>query len=115
MTKTYHYLINYTISFLFLIVLFGCSKQKENQENKEAISINSDSIEAIKKADYVNWSIYKGDKKGNQFAELGQIHAANVHRLELAWQYRTGDADKRSSMQCNPIMINDLLYFSTPP
>ncbi len=63
---------------------------------------------------YVDWAIYKGDKKGNQYAELGQIHAANVHNLELAWQYRTGDASDNSSMQVNPIVADGLLYFSTP-
>lgn len=62
---------------------------------------------------YTDWAIYRGDKKGNQYAELAQIHAANVHRLQLAWQYRTGDANERSSMQVNPIMVNGLLYFST--
>ena len=27
---------------------------------------------------YTDWGIYRGDKKGNQFAELAQINAANV-------------------------------------
>ncbi len=63
---------------------------------------------------HTDWAIYRGDKKGNQYAELAQIHAANVHRLELAWQYRTGDANERSSMQCNPIVVDGLLYLSTP-
>lgn len=62
---------------------------------------------------YTDWAVYRGDKKGNQYAELAQIHAANAHQLELAWQYRTGDASDRSSMQCNPIMVDGLLYFST--
>ena len=63
---------------------------------------------------YVDWAIYRGDKKGNQYAELGQIHAANVHKLELAWQYQTGDASTNSSIQVNPIIVDGLLYISTP-
>lgn len=63
---------------------------------------------------YEDWSIYKGDQKGNQYSELGQIHAANVHKLELAWQYQTGDASKNSSIQVNPIIVDGLLYMSTP-
>jgi len=62
---------------------------------------------------YVDWSIYRGDKKGNQYSELAQIHAANVHKLKPVWQYRTGDANRSSSMQCNPVVIDGLLYIST--
>tara|TARA_B110000037_G_scaffold187249_1_gene217714 strand:+ start:214 stop:3045 length:2832 start_codon:yes stop_codon:yes gene_type:complete len=64
--------------------------------------------------DYTEWDTYRGDQKGNQYAELAQVHAANVHQLEVAWQYRTGDANERSSMQVNPIIVDGLLYVSTP-
>ena len=37
----------------------------------------------------VDWPIYRGDAKGNQYSPLAQIHAANVHRLERAWAYKT--------------------------
>ena len=63
---------------------------------------------------YTDWSIYRGDKKGNQYSELAQIHAANVHKLELVWQYQTGDATKNSSIQVNPIIVDGLMYISTP-
>ena len=32
----------------------------------------------------VDWPIYRGDPKGNQYSPLAQIHAANVHVLERA-------------------------------
>ena len=63
---------------------------------------------------YTEWDTYRGDQKGNQYAELAQVHAANVHKLEPVWQYRTGDANDRSSMQVNPIVVDGLLYISTP-
>ena len=63
---------------------------------------------------YVEWGIYRGDKKGNQFAELAQIHAANVHRLRPVWEYHTGDAGERTSTYANPIMIDGRVYVSTP-
>ena len=63
---------------------------------------------------YTDWGIYRGDKKGNQFAELAQIHAANVHRLRPVWEYHTGDSGSRTSMYANPIMIDGLVYVSTP-
>ncbi|MDA2937895.1 DUF1080 domain-containing protein [Acidobacteria bacterium AH-259-A15] len=62
---------------------------------------------------YTEWGINRGDKKGNQYAELAQIHAANVHKLEPAWEYHAGDANDRSNMHSNPIIIDGLMYFTT--
>ena len=62
----------------------------------------------------VDWAIYRGDQKGNQYAPLAQIHAANVHKLERAWEYRTGDANQRSTMHVNPIVVNGVMYVTTP-
>ncbi len=39
----------------------------------------------------VDWAIYRGDKKANQYSELDQINAQNVHQLEKAWEYHTGE------------------------
>ncbi|MEX2235178.1 MAG: family 16 glycoside hydrolase [Cyclobacteriaceae bacterium] len=62
---------------------------------------------------YTDWAIYRGDKKSNQYAELGQINAANVHKLTPVWEYHTGDPNG-PSMYSNPIVIEGLLYFTTP-
>ena len=62
----------------------------------------------------VDWPVYRGDPKGNQYASIAQIHAANVHRLQRAWEYRTGDADQRSTMHVNPLVINGTMYVTTP-
>jgi glucose dehydrogenase len=62
----------------------------------------------------VDWPVYRGDPKGNQYAPLAQIHAANVHRLRPVWQYRTGDANQRSTMHVNPIVVNGVMYVTTP-
>nr|MBI1232490.1 DUF1080 domain-containing protein [Cytophagales bacterium] len=63
---------------------------------------------------YLDWGIYRGDKQANQYSEMGQIHAANVHRLLPVWEYRTGDANETSNMYSNPIVIDGIMYFSTP-
>lgn len=63
---------------------------------------------------YTDWAVYRGDKKANQYAELAQIHAANVHTLQPAWEYRTGDANEKSNMHSNPIVVDGLMYFTTP-
>lgn len=62
---------------------------------------------------YTDWAINRGDKKGNQYSELAYIHAANVHQLKPAWEYHAGDANERSNMHSNPIIIDGLMYFTT--
>lgn len=62
---------------------------------------------------YTDWGIHKGDQKSNQYSELAYIHAANVHRLEPAWEYQVDDAKERSNMHSNPIIIDGLMYFTT--
>ena len=62
---------------------------------------------------YTDWGIHKGDQKSNQYSELAYIHAANVHRLEPAWEYQVNDATERSNMHSNPIIIDGLMYFTT--
>ncbi len=62
---------------------------------------------------YSDWAIYRGDKKANQYSELAQINAANVHKLEPVWEYRHGDPNG-PSMYSNPIVVNELMYFTTP-
>ena len=62
----------------------------------------------------VDWPVYRGDPKGNQYSALAQIHAGNVHRLERAWEYKTGDANERSTMHVNPIVVNGVMYVTTP-
>ena len=62
---------------------------------------------------YTDWAIYRGDKKSNQYSELAQINAANVHKLKPVWEYHTGDPNG-PSMYSNPIIIEGLMYFTTP-
>src|SRR5436190_24372093 len=62
----------------------------------------------------IDWPVYRGDPKGNQYVAMAQIHAANVHRLQPAWEYHTRDANQRSTMHANPIVINGVMYITTP-
>ena len=62
----------------------------------------------------LDWPVYRGDPKGNQYSPLAHIHAANVHRLERAWEYKTGDANERSTMHANPIVVDGVMYVTTP-
>ncbi len=91
-----------------ILVFFQSCAADKVKSDKNALD-NYDSLD-----NYTDWAIYRGDKKGNQYSELAQIHAANVHKLELVWQYRTGDASQNSSIQVNPIIVDGIMYISTP-
>src|ERR1700682_5799655 len=54
----------------------------------------------------VDWAVYRGDPKGNQYAPLAQINATNVHKLQRVWEFHTDDASSRSTMYANPIVVN---------
>jgi quinoprotein glucose dehydrogenase len=93
------------LSFLMIALSISCEKRNASE---------STAVEPTDKYDnYTDWAIYRGDKKSNQFSELAQINAANVHKLRPAWEYHTGDPNG-PSMYSNPIIIEGLMYFTTP-
>ena len=57
-----------------------------------------------------------GDPGRTHYSSLDQISTDNVHQLKVAWTYNTGDAreDNRSEMQSNPIVVDGVLYTTTP-
>ena len=63
----------------------------------------------------VDWPVYLGDAHSSQFSTLQQINRQNVTSLRVAWTYSTGDAspENRSEIQCNPIIIDGVLYGSS--
>jgi len=63
-----------------------------------------------------DWPVCLGDKASSHFSTLSQVNTRNVHHLEIAWTYFAGDArpDNRSQIQCNPLVIEGVLYGTTP-
>lgn len=61
------------------------------------------------------WPAYGRDAGGSRFAPIDQVDRTNVHRLQVAWTYRTGDpgTDNRS-FEATPILVEGTLYLSTP-
>jgi quinoprotein glucose dehydrogenase len=68
------------------------------------------------KNNYTTWSCYKGSPESIHYSSLTQIDTNNVKELEVAWVYRTDDADTvhNSQIQCNPIIIDSVLYGTSP-
>lgn len=64
----------------------------------------------------VNWSSFGGSKENTHYVDLAGIDSANVSQLKVAWVYHTGDADtaNHSQMQCNPIIIDGVMYATSP-
>src|SRR5829696_893956 len=67
-------------------------------------------------SNYTGWEVYGGTKEGIRYSSLEQVDTANVHLLTPAWSYHTGDADtvNHSQIQCNPIVVDGVLFGSTP-
>jgi quinoprotein glucose dehydrogenase len=61
-----------------------------------------------------DWPVYGGDTDHAHYSTLDQITPANVASLKVAWTYETGDAFKGSEMQANPIVIDGVLYATSP-
>ncbi len=69
-----------------------------------------------KKEEYKNWGVYGGTKDAMHYSTLTAIDTNNVTRLAVAWTYHTNDADTllHSQIQCNPIIVDGILYGTTP-
>lgn len=63
-----------------------------------------------------NWRSWSGSNDGNRFSPLTQVNKANVKQLKVAWEYKSGDADPRgrTAIQCTPIIVDGVLYATTP-
>ena len=61
-----------------------------------------------------DWPQYGGTPDNTRYSKLGQITPANVRQLKVAWTYETHDEFAGSEMQANPIVIDGVLYATTP-
>ncbi|HXE80211.1 MAG TPA: PQQ-binding-like beta-propeller repeat protein [Vicinamibacterales bacterium] len=61
-----------------------------------------------------DWPHYGGGPDQTRYSPLTQITPENVHRLEVAWTYDTGDAFPGSEMQCQPVVAHGVLYAASP-
>ena len=61
-----------------------------------------------------DWAVYRGSSSANQHSKLEQINKKNVHLLQEAWVYHTGDAGDRTAIQCNPLIVDGMMYITSP-
>lgn len=80
------------LSFFCLLIMAGCKKKTKSN----------------------GWGHYRGTIDAIQFSGLKQIDTSNVKLLQPAWIFHTGDSTPKSTIECNPIVINDIMYLTTP-
>ena len=68
------------------------------------------------KKSFTGWPAYGGSSENTHYSSLNQIDTNNIQQLKVAWEYHTGDVDtaNHSQIQCNPIIIDGILYGTTP-
>ena len=62
------------------------------------------------------WRTYAGSKLGDRYLAEDQINLKNVNQLKVIWTFSTHDKDiaNRSQNQCNPIIVDGILYGTSP-
>ena len=63
---------------------------------------------------YSGWGAYHGGPENLHYSTIGQITPANVSKLKVAWTLDTGDAFEGSEIQCNPLVLNGIIYATSP-
>lgn len=61
----------------------------------------------------VQWPV-NGGPDNIRYSPLTQVNRENVGKLQVAWTYDSQDAFKDSEMQSNPIVVDGVLYATTP-
>ena len=70
------------------------------------------SVAVLSAAD-TGWPV-NGGPYNIRYTGLSQITPANVARLQMAWSWDAHEAFKDSEMQSNPIIVDGVLYATTP-
>ncbi len=67
-------------------------------------------------AESTDWPSYLGNNERSHYSPLKQINAKNVGQLKVAWTYHAGGArpDGRSQIQCSPIIVDGVMYGTSP-
>ncbi len=70
----------------------------------------------LDREEYRTWTSFLGDKSATQYSSLDQINVDNVHELEVAWTFSTGDLveGERTEIQVNSLIIDGVLYGTSP-
>ena len=72
------------------------------------------SICASAQSGYRGWEAFGGGPGNIHYSSLTQINTKNVQQLKVAWTYESKDEYQGSDIQCNPIVVDGVMYATTP-
>src|SRR5206468_12393706 len=76
--------------------------------------------EVMQRSTAVEWAANGRDVQGTRYLPASQISRDNVSRLEVAWSYRTGEAEpgfatkKPTAFEATPIVVDGTMFIGTP-
>ncbi len=79
-----------------------------------SLALASICLASAAQGQYRNWEAAGGVPEDLHYSALNQINRANVKDLKIAWTFDSGDAYPGSGIECNPIIVNGVLYTTTP-
>ncbi len=85
------------LSAFLLLFTIACSTPPETETNTNLPGLD--------------WPEFQGGPDRSQYSPADQITRENVTKLEKVWEYHTDD---EGQIQCNPLVINGVLYGMTP-
>jgi quinoprotein glucose dehydrogenase len=68
-------------------------------------------VDAEPTRSYAGWPVYGGGPDQIRYSSLTQIDRSNVRELRVAWTYDSGET---GGLQTNPIVVDGVLYTTTP-
>ena len=74
-------------------------------------AVSSTAARAQPEARHRGWPAYGGGPEQIRYSRLSQITRENVKQLEIAWTFDSGE---QGGLQTNPIVIDGVLYTTTP-
>ncbi len=60
-----------------------------------------------------DWDVVGGER-GMHYSPLDQINRKNVKTLQRVWQFDSNDQFQGSELECNPLVVDGVLYATTP-
>ena len=84
--------VRMTLSSVFLATTMSCQKSVHEEQ--------------------ATWEVASATKANTKYSPATQINRDNVHQLTLVWEYKAGE--EGYSIQCNPIVIDTMLYGTSP-
>jgi quinoprotein glucose dehydrogenase len=96
------------LSLFFSSFLIGCTNSETASSTNVSMQVGKD------------FPVYGGNKAGNRYSPLDQINKDNVKDLEVVWMYNAaetteeGEKGRPKQIQCQPIVVDGVLYGTTP-